>query len=137
MFDDIGLFAGLTASEKETLSMFCQERLLDNGELLFSEGDEAMAMYVVKSGSLKVYKERSTGVTVLGYVSAGEMVGEMAIFGHEPRIRMASVRAVEPTRLLVIVDYAILELSKKYPELYSKIDSIIEQRKATNSQKSQ
>lgn len=137
MFEDIGLFADLTASERETLSMFCQERLLENGELLFSEGDEAMAMYVVKSGSLKVYKERSTGVTVLGYVSAGETVGEMAIFGYEPRIRMASVRAVEPTRLLVIVDYAILELSKKHSELYVKIESIIEQRKATNSQKSQ
>lgn len=59
----------------------------------------------------------------------------MAIFGHEPKVRMASVRAVESTRLLVIVDYAILELSKKYAELYAKIDAIIERRKALNSEK--
>lgn len=135
MFEDIGLFADLTASERETLAMFCQERLLEAGELLFSEGDDAIAMYVVKGGSLKVYKERSTGSTVLGYVGPGETVGEMAIFGHEPKVRMASVRAVEPTRLLVIVDYAILELSKKYAELYAKIDAIIERRKALNSEK--
>lgn len=135
MFDEFELFAGLTPSEKETLSMFCQERLLEAGELLFTEGDDAIAMYIVKSGSLKVYRDRSTGSTVLGFVGPGEMVGEMAIFGHEPKVRMASVRAVEPTRLLVIVDYAILEISKKYAELYSKIDSIIALRKAQNAQK--
>ncbi len=65
------------------------------------------------------------------------MVGEMAIFGYEPKIRMATVRAVEPTKLLVIVDYAILEISKKHADLYAKIDSIIEKRKASNTEKSQ
>ncbi len=65
MFEDIELFAGLTPAEKETISMFCQERLLESGEILFSEGEDAIAMYVVKSGSLKVYKERSSGSVVL------------------------------------------------------------------------
>ncbi|MDQ1343933.1 MAG: family transcriptional regulator, cyclic receptor protein [Patescibacteria group bacterium] len=135
MLEDIGLFAELTASERNTLGMFCQERPLENGELLFSEGDGATAMYVVKEGSLKVYKDRSTGTTILGYVNAGETVGEMAVFGHEPRIRMATVRAVEPTRLLVIVDYAIIEISRKHPELYAKINAIIRRRMEQNSGK--
>jgi CRP/FNR family transcriptional regulator len=135
MLEDIGLFAELTASERDTLGMFCQERSLENGELLFSESDEAIAMYIVKGGSLKVYKDRSTGTTILGYVNAGETVGEMAVFGHEPRIRMATVRAVEPTRLLVIVDYAIIEISRKHPELYAKISVIIRQRMEQNSGK--
>ncbi len=135
MFEDIGLFSGLTSGEKETLSLFCQERNLEAGELLFSEGDDAIAMYIVKAGSLKAYKERSSGTTVLGYVGPGEMVGEMAIFGFEPKVRMASVQAVEPTKLLVIVDYAILEISKKHVDLYAKIESIIAQRKAMNALK--
>lgn len=133
MFEDIELFSGLAPGEKETIALFCQERNLEAGELLFSEGDDAIAMYIVKSGSLKAYKERSTGSTVLGYIGPGEMVGEMAIFGFEPKIRTASVRAVEPTRLLVIVDYAILEISKKHAELYAKIESIIAKRTAMNS----
>lgn len=135
MFEDIELFSGLTSGEKETLSLFCQERNLEAGELLFSEGEDAIAMYVVMSGSLKAYRERSSGTTVLGYVGPGEMVGEMAIFGLEPKVRIASVRAVEATRLLVIVDYAILEISKKHADLYAKIETIITQRKAMNALK--
>jgi CRP/FNR family transcriptional regulator len=132
MLEGIELFAGLNESEKNTLSLFCQERMLADGEVLFAEGDEAIAMYVVKSGMLKVYKDRSTGETVLGYVRGGETVGEMAIFGHEPKVRMASVKAMEPTKLLVIVDYAILEISKKHPELYAKIEATVAARKAQN-----
>ncbi len=135
MIEGIPLFAGLTESEKNTLSLFCQERNLGDNEVLFSEGEDAIAMYVVKSGLLKAYKDRSSGETILGYVRPGEMVGEMAIFGHEPKTRMATVRAMEPTKLLVIVDYAILEISKKHEELYAKIEKIVADRKAQNAQK--
>lgn len=54
----------------------------------------------------------------------------MALFDPSaPRVRIASVRAVDDTLLLVIMDYAILELSKKHPEIYGKIAQIIMKRK--------
>ncbi len=133
MIEGIELFRGLSESERNTLSLFCQERVLEPGELLFSEGDDAIAMYVVKSGKLEAFKDRSTGETVLGTVGSGETVGEMALFGHERKVRTASVRAVERTKLLVIVDYAILEISKKHPELYAKIESVILERLKKNA----
>ncbi len=55
ILDSIELFESLTSSERETLSLFCQERLLRSGEVLFHEGDDAIALYVVKSGTLKAY----------------------------------------------------------------------------------
>jgi CRP-like cAMP-binding protein len=129
MLDQIALFDGLSDSEKSTVALFAQERHLKAGELLFNEGDDATAMYIVKHGVLRAYRDRSTGEQVLGYNSAGDMVGEMALFDENaPKKRIATVRAVEDTLLLVIVDYAIIELSKKQPAIYEKIRAVIQQR---------
>ena len=132
ILDSVDLFESLTNGEKETLALFCQERLLHSGELLFGEWDDALAFYVVKSWSLKAYKDRSDGEKLLWYISPDELAWEMALFDPEaPKKRMASVRAMEDTLLLVIMDYAILELSKKHREIYDKISQIIIKRKKT------
>lgn len=132
ILDSVELFDSLSDNERNTLSLFCQERLLRSGEILFNEWDDAIALYIVKSGSLKAYKDRSDGEKILGYIGQEEMVGEMALFDPDaPKKRMASVQAVDDSLLLVIMDYAILELSKKHPEIYQKIAQIILKRKKT------
>ncbi len=130
ILDSIELFESLTSSERETLSLFCQERLLRSGEVLFHEGDDAIALYVVKSGTLKAYQERSDGEKLLGYIGTNELAGEMALFDPDaPKKRMASVKAMDDVLLLVIMDYAILELSKKHHEVYQRIVDIMLKRK--------
>ena len=55
---------------------------LKPGEVLFREGDEAHAMYVVKHGTLRIL----SGSTILETVRDGGLVGEMAIVeAHMPR----------------------------------------------------
>lgn len=134
ILDGVSLFSTLSSSERDTLALFCQERAIAAGEILFHEGEDAMALYVVKSGSLKAYKERSDGEVLLGYINAGDLAGEMALFDPDaPKRRMASVRAVDDSRILVIMDYAILELSKQHREIYGKISQIIVSRKPRRS----
>ena len=54
----------------------------------------------------------------------------MAIFDPDaPKKRMATVRAVDDSLILVIMDYAILELSRQHREIYDKIAQIIMSRK--------
>ncbi|MDD2487013.1 MAG: cyclic nucleotide-binding domain-containing protein [Candidatus Gracilibacteria bacterium] len=135
MFDKIPLFSSLDNNEKNKLSLFCQERLIRSGEVLFNESDEATALYIVKEGKLKVYRDRSEGEQVLGFIENGDIVGEMAIFeaiGGIPKKRMASVQAAKDTDLIVIMNYSILDLSKKYSEIYEKILKIIEERRQKN-----
>lgn len=63
----------------------------------------------------------------------GEIVGEMALFdANAPSKRLATVRALEDSLLVVIVDYAIVDLGKKHPEVHAKISNIILQRKEKN-----
>jgi CRP/FNR family cyclic AMP-dependent transcriptional regulator len=55
---------------------------LKPGAVLFREGDEAHAMYVVKHGTLRIF----SGSTVLETVRGGGLLGEMAIIeDHTPR----------------------------------------------------
>ena len=65
-----------------------------------------------------------------------EILGEMALFDNDaPKKRVASVRAMEDSQLLVIVDYAIVELGKKHPVVYEKIADVIRKRSAENNKK--
>ncbi len=137
MITGIELFSGLSPAEQDTVTLFTQERLIKAGEILFHEGDDASAMYIVKSGNLKAFKDRSIGEQILGYISVGEMVGEMALFdANAPKKRLASVRAVEDTLLLVIVDYAIVDLGRKHPVIHAKIFEVIRSRSQSNKLKS-
>src|SRR5436305_3009512 len=55
---------------------------LKPGEVLFREGDDANAMYIVRQGTLRVL----SGSTILETVRDGGLIGEMAIIDeHMPR----------------------------------------------------
>jgi hypothetical protein len=48
---------------------------------------------------------------------------------------MASVKALEDTQLVVIMNYSILDLANKRKDIYDKIVEIISLRKQKNQQK--
>ena len=52
-----------------------------SGDRIFSQGDAAKYMYVVKDGSIAIV----SGDTVLDTISAGGIFGEMALINPEPR----------------------------------------------------
>lgn len=65
---------------------------LQTGEYLFYQGEEKNNMYFVLRGRLRAISEKEGERTILGDITAGETVGELAFFTGEPR--MASVRAI-------------------------------------------
>ncbi len=133
----VTLFANLTEREASELALFCQERYVKSWEVLFNEWDEATAMYIVKEWKLKAYRVRPDWDQVLGYIHKDEFVWEMAFFdGNDiPKKRMASVKAIEDSRLLIIMNYSIMDLAKKQKDIFDKIVSIIRQRKEINESK--
>lgn len=77
-----------------------------------------------------MYKDRSDGENFVGHIGPNELAGEMALFDPDaPKLRMASVRATQDSMLLVIMDYAVIDLSKKHREIYQKIVDIIAKRR--------
>ncbi|MGZ3712728.1 MAG: Crp/Fnr family transcriptional regulator [Bdellovibrionota bacterium] len=73
---------------------------LQEGELLFLEGDKANMAYLVKSGKLRASRSRDGETQVLGEILPGEFVGEMAYINGDPR--SANVMAIENAELIQI-----------------------------------
>jgi CRP/FNR family cyclic AMP-dependent transcriptional regulator len=68
--------------------------------VLISEDDDADTLYIILSGRVKVYASNESGKDViLSVLTAGDLVGEMAIDGGS---RSASVMTLEPTSCAVV-----------------------------------
>lgn len=75
-------------------------KYLQPGEILLKEGDTGNHIYVVKKGQLLASQSKTGAKVELGFIEAGEFVGEMAYFNGEPR--MATVEAVTVCELIEI-----------------------------------
>lgn len=127
MLEGIELFSSLNKQDLNTLRMFCQERRVRSGETLFHKWDESTSMYIVTSGKLEVFD----GEKILWFIKPGEFVGEMSIF-TEPKLRSASVKAVEDTTLVVLLAFSIEQLGKTHPNILTEIRAVIEERNKKN-----
>lgn len=66
------------------------------GEGLIQQGDTTQHAFILESGSVKIVTIEDGHEQILAIASAGEVVGEMALFDDAPR--SASVVALEPVR---------------------------------------
>lgn len=131
ILDNLSLFSWLSEQEKSTFELFCQIRKLRKWEILFSEWDEAQAMYIVKEWSLEVFRENK----ILWEIKTWWFVWEMAIILDQPKTRMASAKALEDSTLVTILSFSVKELENKHPEIIEKIKKIIEKRINENKNK--
>jgi len=127
MFEWIDLFSSLSRKDLQTLELFCQERMFNNWEVLFELWEESTSMYIVVSWTLQAY----IGDKILWNITSWEFVWEMSIF-DEPKLRSASVRAIENTRVITLLSFSLNQLWKNNPEIISKIKDVINQRKKQN-----
>lgn len=70
------------------------------GTVIFEENAEGRQAFIVHSGLVEISKTGPHGQTVLGYVGAGEIFGEMSIIDGSPR--MATARAIKETSCSVV-----------------------------------
>ena len=95
-------FSGLFSQGEEVISLAL-------GEVLFEKGEPGHLAYVVKSGSLQILE----GNHVYETVSAGGIVGEMALVDGSPR--SATARAIEPLTVIPIDERRFLLMVQRTP----------------------
>ena len=134
LFDWLKILWSLSDEDKKNLEVFCQERFLESWEILFREWEDANAMYILKNGSVSIYKDDLWEKKELWMVSAEEILWEMALFWGWWK-RMATAEALETTELITILSFSLKELTIKHPELMSKIQEVIEERNMSNKTK--
>jgi uncharacterized membrane protein len=91
----VPLLSGMTQADLKSLGDRLRERVLHAGEPIFSKGDPGSVMYVILSGSVRVFLPPPTpGMprVVLKELHPGEYFGELALLDDQPR--SASTEAV-------------------------------------------
>lgn len=93
------LFKGLDSAALSDLAESSSVSSLDEGEVLFGEGEMATELTFVLSGSIRLTCGSPEGVEiVVGYVQSGDILGEMAVV--DPAPRSATARAAEASQVL-------------------------------------
>lgn len=93
------LFAGLRSGELKIVESFLHERRFLAGEVIFDQGEEGQALYLILSGQVLICGP-GTGGRPIARLQAGDFFGELAILDNSPR--SAQARAGEDCELAVL-----------------------------------
>lgn len=124
------IFQVLDKNILEGLSPLFTEIECGPGRIIFKEGDQADALYVIKSGSVAVLQSKPQQ-RVITYLTAGECFGEMSIVHDSPR--NATIRVPEEALILRLPIAAFRELSRRFPQITGEITDVISRRSIGNT----
>ena len=97
----VPMFAGMDDAELVSLKQDLRQRAYASGETLFYQGDSGKAVYIVESGTVRIYVHAEDGqeVSVVLY-GRGDLFGEMSMLDQMPR--SATAQAMEDAVLWVM-----------------------------------
>lgn len=121
------LFAGLEPRHLQAIADLTLERSVPKGAVVFFEGDPGDALYMVRTGMIKVYRVAEDGrETTLAFLAPGEAFGELAILDDGPRSAIAE--AMEPSLLYALGRQDFLKLLREFPDMSIRILRILSLR---------
>lgn len=123
----IALFAQMTEHELERVAALGEPVDAEPGAILTDQGDVGVECFLVLEGEAGIF----TGGHHVATISAGAVVGEMALIGHKPR--NATVTAQTPMRLLAFNISSFKKLLDEMPVAQKHIYGLLEARARENS----
>ncbi|GIK56747.1 MAG: cyclic nucleotide-binding domain-containing protein [Chloroflexi bacterium] len=105
----------LTSLDRRLLQELITEQRFGPGDIIFCEGDDGDALYIVWAGRVAVVKGKFSQPDDVFFRLPGEVVGDMALLEDKPR--WASLVAVDPTRLLRIERAGFYQLLQAQPAI--------------------
>ncbi len=89
LLQDVDVFAEVPGDQLATLAAIAEEERVLTGDVLYREGEEADALYLVLEGDIRL----SQGERELTRAEAGQAFGTWALFDDEPRLATAVAHA--------------------------------------------
>jgi len=116
MLANLPLFEQLTDTQRARVLSAGHERAFERSEIVFHEGEQAEALFVVLSGQVKLVRYSSKGRELLLHlVHPGQTFAEAALFSGNTYPATAEV--MEPSRVWSLPRAALTELLREGPEL--------------------
>jgi CRP-like cAMP-binding protein len=85
---DIPLFASLNKRELATVGRLLHERSYKANEVIFDEGDEGQALYIIFAGEVIIVR-KSKPEAALAELGVGDYFGDLALIDSAPRAAQA------------------------------------------------
>ncbi|WP_317205077.1 cyclic nucleotide-binding domain-containing protein [Janthinobacterium sp.] len=83
------LFASLTPLELRTVDSLLHERNYLGDEIIFDEGEEGQALYMVMSGRVLISRQHEGAAETLAELTPGAFFGDLALLDDSPRSAQA------------------------------------------------
>jgi CRP/FNR family cyclic AMP-dependent transcriptional regulator len=120
----IPLFADASDEELKQVAAFAQSREVPEGEVVVEEGGFSRELLAIEEGSAEVTRE-GEHIADLG---PGDVFGEAGMLDDE--LRSATVTATSRLKLISMGHFEVKRLKKDAPEIYARIEQLVEERKA-------
>lgn len=114
----LALFTELSVRELKIVQGVLHEREYLPGEVIFDEGEDGNALYIVRSGRVVICRQGRTDSPIAEH-AAGSFFGELALLDSAPRA--AQARAAEESRLAVLFGSDFLSLIETESHLANRI----------------
>jgi CRP-like cAMP-binding protein len=121
------------SQEARTIKKSFQFQLMEfnPGQIIFKEGQPGSHAYLIRSGTVSIYKTVNNQKHLLTTMFPGQILGEMAIINNEPR--SASAEAREYCQLLVMDESTLTTaLDDTLPIIKALLNQLIHRIKETD-----
>jgi CRP/FNR family cyclic AMP-dependent transcriptional regulator len=128
----VPLFERLSAPEIEKLEALTKRKRFPSGTAVFFQDDPSDSLYVVLSGSAKVFRTAEDGRDrILMILRPGDAFGELAMIEGLPR--SATVQTLEETEMLVLGGKDFEGFAREHPDfLWKLLQSMCERVRKIN-----
>ncbi len=116
----VEIFSLLGPEEISSIAGLFSSHEINEGEVLFREGEDGNELFIVKSGTVaSSIRLPDGGERQVGQFKAGNFFGEMSIFENAPR--SATCRSLEKSVLLGLQEKDFYRIIEEYPDIATKI----------------
>jgi CRP-like cAMP-binding protein len=110
----VRLLAALPTADLRQVAEIASEQHFTDGVAVVRQGDPGNELHVIAAGHVRVVVDRDGASSEVARRGPGDVVGEMALIGHETR--SATLIAIGDVRTLVIAQPAFEALLRQRPD---------------------
>ncbi len=124
----VDFLRSLDPEQMQALASTCRERPYAPGETIIRQGEQGGELFIVQRGDVEVLLDADGESIEVARLGPGAFFGEMSLMTGEPR--MATVRTLRETQVLVVSKGAFAKVLDASPELAERISEMLAERRA-------
>jgi CRP/FNR family cyclic AMP-dependent transcriptional regulator len=119
----IPLFSDASDDELRRVAIFAESREVPEGEVIVEEGGFSRELLAIEEGTAEVSRDGEK----IADLGPGDIFGEAGMLDDE--MRSATVTATSRMKLISLRHFEVQRLKKDAPDVYRRIEELVEQRK--------